>query len=181
MSGYSLSQGAVLFYCRIVPLIASAFTLSACAHNRIKSQAGYCIFFCLLLPIIFVVTVLATAKTFISRVSTMHTPMSFQNYLTKLRLIFSQPKTHFILFLFFMICCLGLSGLALADGKDILEGTDASLIATLNGSGKKYIYLVEGFLSLAMYIKTKNLLLLFGIVIVAVFFNIVLKVAGATT
>jgi hypothetical protein len=65
-----------------------------------------------------------------------------------------------------------------ADSQDILQGTDASLLATLNGTGKKYIYLTEGLLSLAAYIKTKNLLILFGIVVVSVFFNIVLHIAG---
>lgn len=109
----------------------------------------------------------------------------FANHVAKLcaslRISLCTPKAQTLLALFLVVCFLGLSGLAFADGKDILEGTDASLIATLNGSGKKYIYLIEGFLSLAMYIKTKNLLLLFGIVIVAVFFNIILKVAGATT
>jgi hypothetical protein len=98
-----------------------------------------------------------------------------QNYATKLCAYLSVPKIQTAII---VLCCLGISGLALANGDDILKGTDASLIATLNGSGKKYIYLIEGFLSLAMYIKTKNLMVLFGIVIVAVFFNIILKVAG---
>jgi hypothetical protein len=103
-----------------------------------------------------------------------------QNYITKLHSYLIAPKVQTALHLFLVVCFLGVSGLALASsGEDILKGTDASLIATLNGSGKKYIYLIEGFLSLAMYIKTKNLMVLFGIVIVAVFFNIILKVAGA--
>ena len=91
----------------------------------------------------------------------------------------SQPKTQLLICCLVLICLFGLRGLALANGKDILEGTDANLIATLNGSGKKYLYITEGILSLAMYIKTKNLLVLFGIVVVAIFFNIILKVAGA--
>ncbi len=67
---------------------------------------------------------------------------------------------------------------ALADGTDILNGTDASLWATLNGTGKKYIYASEGILGLAAYMKTKNLLVLSGIVVVSIFFNIILSIAG---
>lgn len=95
-------------------------------------------------------------------------------------LIITKLKIHAVARVLLAICILGITGYAFAGGEDILSGTDTSLIATLNGSGKKYIYLVEGFLSLAMYIKTKNLLVLFGIVIVAVFFNIILKIAGVT-
>jgi hypothetical protein len=64
------------------------------------------------------------------------------------------------------------------DQLDILAGTDKSLGATLSKTGKTYLYVAEGILSLAMYIKTKNLLVLGGIVVVAVFFNIVLKVSN---
>lgn len=69
---------------------------------------------------------------------------------------------------------------AFADGSDILQGTDASLWATLNGTGKKYIYAAEGILGLAAYMKTKNLLVLTGIVVVSIFFNIILSIAGET-
>jgi len=61
--------------------------------------------------------------------------------------------------------------------KDLLEGSQDILIETLEGTGKKYIYLAEGILSIAAYIKTKNLLVLMGIIIVAMFLNIVLKFA----
>lgn len=67
---------------------------------------------------------------------------------------------------------------ALADGTDILQGTDASLWATLNGTGKKYIYAIEGILGLASYMKTKNLLVLTGIIGVSIFFNVILTFAG---
>lgn len=66
----------------------------------------------------------------------------------------------------------------LANGNDILQGTDASLWATLNGTGKKYIYAAEGILGLAGYMKTKNLLILSGLVVVSIFFNIILSIAG---
>lgn len=65
-----------------------------------------------------------------------------------------------------------------AAGSDILQGTDESLWATMNGTGKKYIYAVEGIVALAAFIKTKNLLMFGGIIAVAIFMNIILSIAG---
>ena len=63
---------------------------------------------------------------------------------------------------------------------DLLDGTTDSLVATLNGSGKIYLYFAEGIISLAAYIKTKNLLFLAGIVVVSIFFNVLMTVAGVS-
>ena len=89
-----------------------------------------------------------------------------------------QPNSLATLRLFLLVSLIGLWGSALADGTDILAGTDASLWETLNGTGKKYIYAAEGILGLAAYMKTKNLLVLTGIVVVSIFFNIILSIAG---
>jgi len=62
--------------------------------------------------------------------------------------------------------------------KDLLEGTSTSLLETLRGTGMKFVYLTEGIVSLAAYIKTKNLLVLSGIIVVSIFFNIILHVVG---
>ena len=78
------------------------------------------------------------------------------------------------------LCCF--AGHAFAgDQGDILAGTDKSLGVTLNKTGRNYIYIAEGLLSLAMYIKTKNLLVLTGIVVVAIFLNVVLSMSGVAT
>lgn len=71
-----------------------------------------------------------------------------------------------------------MSGQAWASGMDLLKDTDQSFWSTFNGTGKNYLYAAEGVLALATYIKTKNILALVGIVIVAIFINIVLKFAG---
>lgn len=65
---------------------------------------------------------------------------------------------------------------------DPLLGTDASLIATLgtSGIGRKFIYLIEGITAIATYIKTKNIMMFSGVVGIAVFLNILFKVAGVT-
>ena len=89
-----------------------------------------------------------------------------------------EPNHLTAIRLFLLMSLMGLCGSALADGNDILSGTDASLWATLTGTGKKYIYAAEGILGLAAYMKTKNLLVLSGIVVVSIFFNIILSIAG---
>ncbi|CAM4391474.1 MAG: hypothetical protein LEGION0398_MBIBDBAK_00180 [Legionellaceae bacterium] len=61
---------------------------------------------------------------------------------------------------------------------DILAGTEKALGATIDGTGRKYLIAAEGILSLAAYIKTKNLLVLGGVAIVCIFINILLKVSG---
>jgi hypothetical protein len=67
-----------------------------------------------------------------------------------------------------------------ADGVDPLEGTDGGLIKSLGsgGTGRKFLYLCEAILSAAAYIKTKNLLVFGGVVALAIFLDVVFKVAG---
>ena len=89
-----------------------------------------------------------------------------------------QPHSIATIRFCLLVSLMGLWGSALADGDDILAGTDASLWATLNGTGKKYIYAAEGILGLAGYMKTRNLVILSGIVVVSIFFNIILSMAG---
>jgi len=96
----------------------------------------------------------------------------------RLRGIFYQPESLAVIRLCLAVLIMSLCAAALADGTDILQGTDASLWATLNGTGKKYIYASEGILGMAAYMKTKNLLVLSGIVVVSIFFNIILSIAG---
>lgn len=63
-----------------------------------------------------------------------------------------------------------------AVGHDILAGTDTDLMATVQGSGRKYLYLAEGITSIAAYMKTRNFFVLGGILVVALAFNMLLKV-----
>jgi len=101
-----------------------------------------------------------------------------ENFLYKI--VFSHHK--YILNIFIIISLFTLSTHVFSadttSGADILAGTADGLKATLNGTGKTYLYIAEGVLSLAAYIKTKNLLFLAGIVVVACFFNIMMKVAA---
>jgi hypothetical protein len=77
------------------------------------------------------------------------------------------------------VCLIALYSTIFADsGSDLLQGTDTSFWATLNGTGKRYIYGAEFILAVATYIKSKNLLVFVGVIAIAVFFNILLKFVG---
>jgi type IV conjugative transfer system pilin TraA len=79
----------------------------------------------------------------------------------------------------FVLLCIGIICMSTdVLATDLLAGTTDNLVETLNKSGKTYIYIAEFILSIVAYIKTKNILFLAGIVVVAVFFNVMLSVAG---
>ena len=89
----------------------------------------------------------------------------------------SKIITQLTLMITFMLICKS----AFADDvEDPLAGTAASLIATLknNGVGRVFIYLTAGILAIAAYIKTHNLLYFGGIIAIAVFLNVLFKMAG---
>jgi hypothetical protein len=76
------------------------------------------------------------------------------------------------------LAALSLVGLATqASAVDLLAGTETILMETLQGTGKKYLYIAECVVSLLVYIQTKNVMVLVGIIVVAVFFNIMLALA----
>lgn len=66
-------------------------------------------------------------------------------------------------------------GQALAEGKDLLEGSLGDMHATLDGKGRHLLYLIEGISALIAYRATKNIYLLGSVLAVAVFINLLLK------
>lgn len=83
-----------------------------------------------------------------------------------------------------LVCFIGLLLLcldALADGDDLLEGTDASAWATLTGTGKKYIYMIEFVMAIASYMATRKLMVFTGFVVISVTLDMVLHFAGQTS
>ena len=89
----------------------------------------------------------------------------FVNYL-------NRPKTIRILQSLAIMSLASLASNAFA--ADLLAGTDTTLLDTLNGTGKKYLYIGECVVSLLAYIQTKNVVVLVGIIVVAIFFNIMI-------
>ncbi len=65
-----------------------------------------------------------------------------------------------------------------AFAEDVLTGTTSDATTTLSGSGKKWLYLIEGVSALGAYIKSKNVFVLGGVVVVALMVNIILHLAG---
>ena len=65
---------------------------------------------------------------------------------------------------------------AFADtGRDLLAGTDADLLSTIQGTGKKYLYLTEVVLASVGYLKTRQATAFMGIAALSVGFNVLLK------
>ena len=94
---------------------------------------------------------------------------SFINYL-------NAPKTVRVLQ---SLAVVSLSCLATQTfAADLLAGTETTLLETLKGTGKKYLYIGECVVSLLAYIQTKNVVFLIGIIVVAIFFNIMITMVG---
>ena len=93
--------------------------------------------------------------------------------------LFSSSSCQFLIRLMLMTSLMLLWRQTFA-GDDPLEGTDKSLVATLGsgGTGRKFIYMIEGVTAIATYIKTKNVLMFSGVVGIAIFLNILFTVAG---
>lgn len=88
------------------------------------------------------------------------------------RAFFNTPKTTQVLRALAVISLASLATQVFAD--DLLAGTETTLLETLKGTGKKYLYIGECVVSLLAYIQTKNVVVLIGIIVVAIFFNIMI-------
>jgi hypothetical protein len=62
--------------------------------------------------------------------------------------------------------------------NDILQGTDTDAHDTLNGTGKKFIYLGEIIVVLVGFVKTRNVWLFAGIFVIPIFTAIGFHMAG---
>jgi len=76
------------------------------------------------------------------------------------------------------LCLAALATKSYAAGIDLLKNTETALTATVLGTGKTYLYIAECMVSLFAYIQTKNIMVLIGIIVVAVFFNIMISMTG---
>jgi hypothetical protein len=103
----------------------------------------------------------------------------YQTFNHKVWILLSSSQCQFLIRLMLMTSLMLLCRYAFA-GDDPLEGTDKSLVATLGsgGTGRKFIYLIEGVTAVATYIKIKNVLMFSGVVAIAIFLNILFTVAG---
>lgn len=72
-----------------------------------------------------------------------------------------------------------LMGTHLAHAEDLLAGAFEDANQTFIGTGKKFIYLAEIIISIVGFIKTRNILIFSGCVIIAIFLNVGLRMVGA--
>ena len=75
-------------------------------------------------------------------------------------------------------CALLIALLAFTDfvwAADLLKDSQKNLQETVMGTGKLFIYLIEAVIAIALYIKTRNLMVFLGVIIIAVFIEIITK------
>jgi hypothetical protein len=82
-----------------------------------------------------------------------------------------MSKALFILGISLLIC-------KYANATDLLDGTTGDMIDTMKGKGKYWAYIVDGVISLGAFAKTKNPLVFFSVLAVAVGMTVIVKMAG---
>ncbi|CAN5421763.1 hypothetical protein BH10PSE19_BH10PSE19_00190 [soil metagenome] len=104
---------------------------------------------------------------------------NFSNLVQRTYLILYQPHMQLLLKFLFVAVILFACGHAYAVGDDdYLKDTDKGLKATIKGTGKTYVYIGEGIAAIIGYITTKKISMFFGILIIAIFFDVLFHFAG---
>lgn len=67
-----------------------------------------------------------------------------------------------------------------APTDDVLLGTTTQALSTMNGSGRYWAYIIDGAISLGAFAKTKNPLVFFSVLAVALGITVIYKMAGGT-
>ncbi len=94
-------------------------------------------------------------------------------------LLLSDPRVLCALQFLLVMSFLFFSDISWAnESSDLLAGSDVKLKATSKGTARTVVIIVDAFVNIALYIKTKNLLQLFGgFIVVLIFFEILFKIA----
>jgi hypothetical protein len=61
---------------------------------------------------------------------------------------------------------------------DLLAGTTADALDTVGKSGRNWIYIIDGAISVAAFAKTKNPFVFFSVLAVALAITVILKMAA---
>lgn len=77
-----------------------------------------------------------------------------------------------LLFVALMLTCMHV----FAD--DLLKGTETNLVDTINGTGKKYLYIGEFVIACLAWLQARTVKAFFGVLILSVGANIILKIGG---
>lgn len=79
---------------------------------------------------------------------------------------FTSEKTKIWLKVMFVLTVM--LGCRQALATDLLEGTTDDMKETLEGSGRKWLILIDFALAAAMYIKTKNVMMFLGVLVITI-------------
>ncbi|MBM3894785.1 hypothetical protein FJ366_04290 [Candidatus Dependentiae bacterium] len=79
---------------------------------------------------------------------------------------FTSEKTK--IWLKVMLVLTVMLGCRQALATDLLEGTTDDMKETLEGSGRKWLILIDFALAAAMYIKTKNVMMFLGVLVITI-------------
>jgi len=90
-----------------------------------------------------------------------------------------SDKKNLIYYFGFLIALLCVSDFALAE-DDLLSGTTTQALATLNGAGRNWAYILTGVFSVGSFITTKNPFVFFSVLGVGLFLTILYKMAGGS-
>ncbi len=74
----------------------------------------------------------------------------------------------------FLISLVALTSISFAASGDMLEGTSNALVDTILKTGKIYIYLGELVVAVIIYIKSRNIGVFTGIIVIAFFLNYIM-------
>ena len=88
------------------------------------------------------------------------------------------PISPFWKSFFFLLFFVGIALLSFPDAvwaNDLLKDSQKSLQDTVMGTGKLFIYLIEAVIAIAFYMKTRNLMVFIGVIVIAVFIEIVTR------
>lgn len=82
--------------------------------------------------------------------------------------------------LVFLLTLVGLH-LAYASGNDLLQSAEGDVTATITGSGKVLLYVGEMVAAIISFIATRKYTAFIGVVAIAIFIDVLMKVAGISS
>lgn len=99
---------------------------------------------------------------------------TLKNPLNSISAFFKAEKTK--IWLKVMLILAVMVGYRQAFATDLLEGTTDDMKETLEGSGRKWLILIDFALAAAMYIKTKNIMMFLGVLVITIAITNILPV-----
>lgn len=105
-----------------------------------------------------------------------------KHLLKKVVVLINKPKTQLVCRLGMVVGIFVISKSALAGDTtgDLLVGTTTQALATIDGTGRYWAYIIDGAISLAAFAKTKNPFVFASVLAVALGITVIVKMAGGT-